>query len=374
MKIAYFTESLPPNTDGVVRTICNLTSTLEARGVDYRLFSPFKPDPSFSWSHRVYKLVSLPLALYTDYRLAIPYFHPLDRALDSFRPDLIHVISPSLLGLFGLDYARKRGLPAVSSYHTHFVSYFSYYGFSKVTGPGWRFLHWFHNQFRKTYAPSPSAVRELTDHGIRGVELWQRGVDLRRFSPAYRCDELRRSVGAHHVPLLLYVGRLVKEKDLDDLVEAAHLLRIRGCRFALAIVGDGPMREELGQALPCAHFLGYQHGDQLSAWYASADAFVFPSTTETFGNVILEAFASGLPAVGVSQGGVADIITHGRDGLLARPHDPRSLADAIQSLLCDEPRRTAMARAALSTAASYRWDAVNEKLINSYHAVWTTTS
>ncbi|MCU0610299.1 MAG: glycosyltransferase family 1 protein [Candidatus Eisenbacteria bacterium] len=374
MRVAYFTESLPPNTDGVVRTLCNLTQSLDRRGVDYRFFSPFKPDRSFSWSHRVYKLVSLPVALYSEYRLAIPYLHPLDRELDRYRPDLIHVTSPSLLGMFGADYARRRGLPAVSSYHTHFVSYLSYYGFTKVAGLGWRFLHWFHNQFEKTYAPSPSAVRELTERGIRRVELWQRGVDLDRFSPAYRSDALRRSVGAADRPLLLFVGRLVKEKDLDDLVAASRILEQRGCPFALAIVGDGPMRDELQHALPYAQFPGYQHGDLLSTWYASADLFVFPSTTETFGNVVLEAFASGLPAIGVAQGGVADIITPGKDGVLACPHDPQSMANAVESLILDGARRVTMGRAARDTAASYSWDAINAGLIRSYCSLWTTTN
>ncbi len=376
VRIAYFTESLPPNTDGVVRTFCNLTATLEARGIDYRFFSPFKPDGSFPWRHRVYKVISLPLALYSDYRLSIPYFHPLVRELDTFRPDLIHVVSPSPLGLFGLDYARRRRLPAaVSSYHTHFVSYLPYYGLSGIAELGWRFLQWFHNRFRRTYAPSPSAVRELRAHGIRGVELWQRGVDLQHFSPTYRREDLRESVGAGDKPLLLYLGRLVKEKDLADLAAAAHILRARGAGFALALVGDGPMREELRESVPFVHFLGSQHGTALASWYASADVFVFPSTTETFGNVILEAFASGIPAVGVAQGGVADLITHGKDGLLARPHDPESLADAVESLLRDEARRARMGRAALQTAASYRWDAVNNRLVDSYlETLWTTGS
>jgi glycosyltransferase involved in cell wall biosynthesis len=187
-----------------------------------------------------------------------------------------------------------------------------------------------------TYAPSPSSAIALSRKGIKNVDLWQRGINMEKFSPRHRNETLRRSIGAENIPLLLYVGRLVKEKDLDDLVHACHLLRLWGNTFKLVFVGDGPMKKYLMRRLPDAHFAGYQHGPNLSRWYASADIFVFPSTTETFGNVILEAFASGIPAVGVNQGGVADLITPGMDGLLAEPNAPRSLAEQIQILLAEQ--------------------------------------
>lgn len=369
MRIAYFTESLPPNTDGVVRTLSKLTEALDRHGIDYRFYSPFKPDESFTWAARVHKLVSVPVALYPDYRVSIPYLHPLVAQLDRFRPDLVHVVSPTPLGLFALDYATRRKIPAVSSYHTHFVSYLPYYGLEAVANLLWKFLRWFHNRCSRTYAPSPSTLHELVRRGIRHVELWQRGVDLTRFSPQHRSESLRQDLSPEGYPVVLYVGRLVREKDLGDLAQAVKLLDEWGVKFRLALVGDGPMRAELEKAIPQACFAGYQHGEALARWFASADVFAFPSTTETFGNVVLEAFASGLPVVGVRSGGVMDLVTPHRDGFLVAPHDPEAFAQALRVLLEDGELRRTMGHRALAKAASYRWEVVNSRLIQSYQEV-----
>ncbi|MBN1541510.1 glycosyltransferase family 1 protein [candidate division KSB1 bacterium] len=374
MKVAYFTESLPPNTDGVVRTLVRLAETLEQENVDYQFYSPVKPNDESSLSRRVRKVSSVPFFLYSDYKMGIPYFNGLETNLDRFRPDLIHIVSETLLGHYGLVYAKKRKIPVVSSYHTHFVSYFSYYGFSKVEHLGWQFLQWFHNQCDRTYAPSPSAVQELIDRGIHGVELWQRGVDLAHFSPAKRQLDLRRSIGAEKKPIVLFVGRLVKEKDLDDVVTVNRILMEKGCDFQMVIVGDGPMRGELEEELPNAHYTGYQHGEKLAQWYASSDLFLFPSTTETFGNVILEAFASGLPVVTVDKGGVADIVTDGRDGFVARHNQPHKIADKVQLLLQNPQQRKAMAVEARKSARRYSWSAINKGLLNSYENVLLNTN
>jgi len=366
MRIAYFTESLPPQTDGVAKTLSRLMETLEASGIDFRFYSPFKPGTAFKWSERVRKVLSLPIFLYSEYRLAVPFLHPLTWELDRYKPDLVHVASPSLLGLFGLSYARRRHVKAVSSYHTHFISYLPYYGLKKAEDAGWKFLKWFHNQFHRTYAPSRSAAGELTQRGIKGVEKWPRGVECDKFSPAFRNDELRRECGAGERPILLFVGRLVKEKDLDDLVDADRILAHAGHEYKIVIVGDGPMRPELETAMPDAFFTGYQHGHRLSEWYASSDIFVFPSTTETFGNVILEAYSSGVPAVGVNKGGVTDIINHDVDGFLAKPNNPRHFADHVGILLKDPKRRRDMSSSARETARRFSWENVNGALIQSY--------
>ncbi len=366
MRVAYFTESLPPMTDGVARTLTHLVNTLESEQVDYRFFSPIKPTAAIEWHGKVRKVFSVPFVLYDTYRVGVPYFHGLQAELDSFQPDLIHIVSPTLLGLYGLNYAKRRNLTVVASYHTHFVSYFSYYGFSKAERIGWNYLQWFHNRCDRTFTPSASAVRELQENGIREVELWQHGVDLEQFSPSYRSESLRQSIGAGHKPILLFVGRLVKEKDLDDLVEADGILSERGHDFKLVVVGDGPMKEDLMSRLPQAHFTGYLHGPELSSWYASADIFVFPSTTETLGNVILEAFASGLPVVTVAKGGVADVVTPNIDGLIAQPNNPQDFADKIAMLLSNSSYTKQLGIQALRSAAKQSWHEHNGKLLGSY--------
>ncbi|MBN1999235.1 glycosyltransferase family 1 protein [candidate division KSB1 bacterium] len=366
MKIAYFTEALPPVTDGVSNTLVHLIETLQSEKIDFHFYSAAKPDDR-PWSDRVTKVVSVPFLLYSYYKVGLPYFDGIDSHLNEFKPDLIHVVSPTLLGIYGINMAKKRKIPVVSSYHTRFVSYFSYYKLQGLEKVGWTFLQWFYGQCAAVYAPSPSAKNELESYNINNVELWCRGINLDRFSPRYNEPALRRKIGiADETPIILFVGRLVREKDLDDVVAVNKILENRGLKFKQVFVGDGPMRSELESRLPNAYFAGYQHGDDLAKWYATADLFFFPSTTETFGNVILEAFASATPAVGVSKGGVQDIIHSGRDGFIARPNDPQDIADKVQILIENKDQRLAFAERAQKTALEYSWDTINLRLLSSY--------
>ena len=369
MKIAYFTESLPPLIDGVTRTLTRLAGTLESEGIDFRFYSPVKPDDSISWNHRVRKVNSVQFPLYSYYRIGMPYFQGLEVELDAFQPDLIHAVSPTPLGYYGMSYGRKRKLGVVSSYHTHFVSYLNYYGFQRSEKLGWNYLQWFHNQGLRTFVPSPSAAQELRERGFHNVALWQRGIDVERFSPDFHDMVLRRSVAWDDEPILLFVGRLVKEKDIDDVIEASHILREMGNRFKIVFIGDGPMKSEIQDRLPDAHLPGFLAGRELAAWYATADLFVFPSTTETFGNVILEAFASGIPAIGVTKGGVADLITPGLNGLLAPPNAPGELAAKVQVLLNDAGYRMLLGRQARKHAMNFNWRDINLKLIKNYEQI-----
>lgn len=371
MRIAYFTDTLLPQMDGTVRTVSHLIQTLESEHVEYRLFSAFQPDEGIPWSQRVTKVISVPFFLYPDYRVALPQLSRIDRELDNFQPDLLHVTSPTIHGLYGLKYARKRNLPVVASYHTHFVHYFSYYGLSRFERWGWAYLRWFYNQFNRIYAPSRVVIEELNRQGIAECKLWQRGIELESFSPSFRNEDLRRSVGASDRPILLSVSRLVKEKGLIDLVEASRILKERSYVFQIVFVGGGPMRDELAERLPEAHFVGYQEGLRLSEWFASADIFVFPSATETFGNVILEAMASGTPVVGVRKGGVTDLISDGVDGFLAEPHNPRDFADKVAFLLDHPEQLRTYAANAKQKVGDYSWAASNKALLQSYRTLIT---
>jgi glycosyltransferase involved in cell wall biosynthesis len=261
-------------------------------------------------------------------------------------------------------------VPVVSSFHTHFVSYFRYYGVPRLERLGWWLLRRFYARCARVYAPSWSIIHELEREGIGNLELWSRGIDLSRFSPRFRDQALRRELGVDDAtPLLLLVSRLVKEKDLADLVEVDRELRRRGVAFRLALVGEGPMRAELEAALPDAHFAGHQQGEALARWYASADLFVFPSTTETLGNVVLEALASGLPAVVVDKGGPQDLVEPGVTGFVARANDIGDLADRVELLLREGGLRRRMGGAAPASAAPRDWAAINGGLIESYRRV-----
>jgi glycosyltransferase involved in cell wall biosynthesis len=370
MKIAYFSESLLPHVDGVSRTLAQLFEFLESRGVDFRVFSPFVPPPEISWASKVRRVPYVRVPVYRDYRMSVPIGHRISERLDEYGPDLLHVVSPTPVAVRAQKYGQRRGIPVVSSFHTHFVSYFRYYGVKSLERGGWAFMRWFYNRCDRVYAPTWSIVRELESHGIRNVELWSRGIDASAFSPDHRDPALRERVGAGDgVPLLLLVSRLVKEKDLADLVEVERILRERGAPFRLALVGDGPMRAELETSLPDASFAGHQAGAALARWYASADVFVFPSTTETLGNVVLEALASGVPAVVVDRGGPQDLVEPGETGFVARSNDPVDIADRVESLLRDPPLRARMGEAARIAAAVRDWSAINGRLLVSYRKV-----
>jgi glycosyltransferase involved in cell wall biosynthesis len=292
------------------------------------------------------------------------------RELERFAPDLIHLVSPTPMAVWAQRYARRHSIPVVSSFHTNFVSYFRYYGVRALEPGGWRALRWFYRRCERVYAPSLSIMRELREQGIVDVELWSRGIDARAFSPDHRDPALRAELGAGEaLPVLLLVSRLVKEKDLADLVEVDRILRERGIAYRLALVGDGPMRAELEASLPHARFAGHQAGEALARWYASADVFVFPSTTETLGNVVLEALASGLPAVVVDRGGPQDLIEPGVTGFVARSNDPADIADRVETLLRDGALRARMGRAARIAAAERDWSAINGRLIESYEGI-----
>lgn len=353
------------------RTLARLFGTLEERGIDFKVFSPFVPDDSVPWSGRVRPLRYVRFPLYADYRVSLPHVTRGLRAdLAEYSPDLVHVVSPTPGAAWAQGWAERNGVPVVASFHTHFVSYFRYYGVAPFERFGWKVLRRFYARCERVYAPSMSIIEELRREGIGGLELWSRGIDLSGFSPTHRSPALRSEAGAGDAtPILLLVSRLVKEKDLADLIAVDHELRRRGVAFRLVLVGGGPMRRELEARLPGAHFAGHRTGAELSRWYASADVFVFPSTTETLGNVVLEALASGIPAVVVDRGGPQDLIDHGVNGYVARANDIRDIADRLEPLLRDPDLRARMGSAARESAGSRDWEEINEGLIESYRAV-----
>ncbi|HEX2166605.1 MAG TPA: glycosyltransferase family 1 protein [Longimicrobiales bacterium] len=370
MKIAFFTESLLPLVDGVSHTLGHLFSTLEEEGIDFRVYAPFVPPPDIPWHSRTRPVRWFRFPLYRDYRISLPGGRRIAAELDAWQPDIVHVVSPTPMAIWAQAYARGRDIPVVATFHTHFVAYFPYYGVRRLERMGWSMLRWFYGRCNATFAPSTSIIDELNAHGITNVCLWSRGVDARRFAPEWRDNALRTRLGAdERTPLVLLVSRLVKEKDMADFVEMDRVLRSRDLRYRLALVGDGPMRKRLQRDLPHAHFAGHQSGPALSRWYASADIFVFPSTTETFANVVQEAMASGVPAVVSDRGGPQSVIEPERSGLVAAANDPVDLAAQVERLITDRNLRLTMSRAARQRAQERTWSAVNAVLVREYENI-----
>ena len=265
-----------------------------------------------------------------------------------------------------LRQARRLAVPAVASFHTDVPGYLQSYGYGLLARPAWRYLRWLHSHACLNLCPSAATMAQLEAHGLRDLALWSRGVDARAFSPAHRSVAWRQRLSAGDVtaPLLLYVGRLAAEKRVSwfgPLLEAVPGVR-------LALVGDGPAAPRLRRQLggKPVHFAGILRGPDLSAAYASADVFVFPSATETFGNVVLEAGASGLPAVATHSGGVPDIVTDGVNGRIVAADDLPGFIEAVRRLVSDPHGAQRLGEAARRAALERSWSVVLDGLLERY--------
>lgn len=317
---------------------------------------------------------SIPFWAYPQLRMSLPSRAEVTPGLAAWGPTLIHATTPFGVGLAGRAAARSLGVPFVTSYHTAFPTYLRHYRLRALNAIAWPFLRWFHNGGVRTFAPSRFVAEELEGQRFRGVRVWSRGVDPSRFSPSFRSTEMRRAMGACEEDFVVaYVGRLAPEKGVHVAVEAmrqvmqAEVARDGShARTRFAVAGDGPAEAQCRAAAPAGTwFAGPLSGDALSAFYASADAFVFPSLTETFGNVVLEAMASGLPVVAPDRGAtteIADDVT----ALTFHADDAVSLARCVMRLRDDLPLRAEKRRRGLAVAAARSWDAVWDRLILDY--------
>ncbi len=367
MRVALFTETFLPKIDGVVNTLCHLLHHLEARGHPSILFAP-AGGPARYAATEIVGIGSLPLPLYPELRMVNPLTDVRAR-LEAFQPDLIHVLNPFFLGVAGVRGARRTGVPLIASYHTDVPGYCRRYGFGFLAGPCWRYIRWLHNQAALNLCPSSVTLGELERQGVRNPRVWTRGVDTRRFSPEWRSREMREFLtgGNPAAPLLLYVGRVAPEKRVDWLADA--LEGAPGSR--LAVVGGGPGLEKLRARLrgtPTV-FAGYLRGAELAKAYASSDLFAFPSANETFGNVVLEACASGLPVVTPDSGGVLDIVRHEENGLLFEAESRPGFAAAVRRLVDDPDLARRLGRCGRESALSRSWSAVLDGLMEDYARV-----
>ncbi len=367
MKIAYFNANLQVGQDGVTRCIYKMVDAVLDRG--YKAIAIGSSLPAGEPPIPVYGVPSVVLPLHKNYRIAIPGYQSFAKVLQEFQPDVLHINSPCTLGFAAVKYARHFGVPVVATYHTHFPTYPRYYNLTSLEDLTWRLSRRLYNNVDRTFVPSRPILQELDDNGIQRLTYLPNGVDTASFSPLNRSEEWRKRFGNGEKPIVLFVSRLVWEKDLRILAQAYDQLRSRRTDFEMVIVGDGHARQELQAMMPGAHFLGYQSGRTLSESFASADIFVFPSTTETFGLVTLEAMASGLAPVAAEIGGAAEIIQEGRSGLFARPLNSRDLAKKVEWYLDNPNHRKIIADHALARAQEYRWESVLAKLFENYGEV-----
>jgi glycosyltransferase involved in cell wall biosynthesis len=369
MRIAIFSEVYWPMVSGVGVTLDRLARELHARGHDLRVYSATYPLPAGTPDRpEVHRSPSIPLFLYPDVQWAFPKQREIVADLALFRPDVVHVATEFALGLAGVKAANQLGIPVIASAHTDYQKYAKRYGVGFVLQMGWLYLRWFYNHAQKVLVPSRVYERFLNGRGIAHTGLWTRGVDPAEFHPRFRseCYRARFGVGPDDL-LVTYIGRLAKEKDVQRLIAAWQRLRSERGAAQLVLVGRGPLEEEIRQrAIPGVHVAGLLTGRELSEAFASADLFVFPSATETFGNSLLEAMASGLPSLSVRAGGVLEFSEHDVNAWLVPPGDTAALTGALASLMADPALRARLSRGALSTAESRRWDGIYDQLIEDY--------
>lgn len=392
LRLALFTGAYDHIRDGVSLTLNRLVRYLEGRGAAVRVFAPTVAEPVLTHAGTLIAIPSISAPGRPDYRLSLGISPRVRRELESFRPNLVHIATPDIAGRSALRWARRRAIPVVSSYHTHFVSYLDYYRAGRLEGAVWRYLRWFYAQCAHVYVPSESMEGVLRIHGIaNGVRLWPRGVDVERFNPGLRSREWRAGVGgAPGDPIVTFVSRVVMEKGIEVFAGVVEELRRRGVPHRSAVVGDGPERAALEQRLGAGadatgespgdtgargdgggagsgtHFSGTLQDMELATAYASSDVFLFPSETETFGNVVLEAMASGLPSVCANATGSSSLVRTDETGFLAEPRNVEEFTARVELLCRDSAMRARMGRSARLAAESFDWDLVLERIAGYY--------
>lgn len=335
MHIGMVTETYPPETNGVALTVEGLVEGLRAHGHRVTLVRPCQDvETGRVCPPGTLRVASAAIPGYPGLCFGLPAGRRITRQWKADRPDAVYVATEGPLGASAMRSARRLGIPATTGFHTRFDAYASHYGVGWLTPLVLGYLRRFHRRADATLVPTESLARELRTIGMDNVRMLHRAVDTRQFHPRHRDSALRRSWGvAEHTPVALYVGRIAPEKNLQLAVRAFYAMRKRCPGMRYVWVGDGPARHAVEQAHPEFIFAGMRHGEDLARYYASADLFVFPSLSETFGNVILEALASGLPTVAFDCGAAHEFLRNGVNGFSVPNGDEHGFVSACLRML-----------------------------------------
>ena len=373
MRLLCCTDTYPPEVNGVAIVTALSLEGLAARGWDVAFVTGARENGAAPTAIKRTTYPSVPVPIYPELRIALVRGATIEHAARAFAPDLIHCATEFVVGRHGMRAAERLDIPAVTSYHTNFARYTRSYGLGFIERSIEASITRFHRRARRTYTPSAPSREYLRALGVPNVEVWGRGVDLRLFRPAKKSAELRRTLGIGHAFAFLHVGRLAAEKDIPRILEAFRLVQESEgpASVRLIVAGRGPVERDLRRAAPDGvTFLGaLDRARELPALYASADAFVFASLTETLGLVVLEAMASGLPVIAIPAGGVADHLRDGENGIAVPQGDAEAMARAMRAMVHDHALRQRLARGALATAAHLDWERELDRLDVSYRMV-----
>jgi len=367
VRIALVTDTYTPQVNGVTTVVVRIANVLREFGHEVVVVAPRYPGHSPVDPGEL-RIPSASFPPYPAIRLSLPRFGVVSRFLDSFAPDVVHVATEGPLGLTGRRYAVRRGIPLVTSYHTNFPQYARHYGAGVIEPLVWKWLRWFHRPAVLTQTPGEAVANELEGRGIGRPIVWGRGVDTSHFKPERRSAGWRRWLaGGDDTAIVLHVGRLAPEKNIDVLANAWSAARHHvGQRATFVLAGDGPEARRLRGLLPWVRELGFLDRDKLADVYASADICVLPSKTETCGLVALEAMASGLAVIAADAGGFRESITHGETGRLVAPEDATGFAAEILSLAISPERRAGLGTAARAAAVARDVAPENLELLKQY--------
>jgi glycosyltransferase involved in cell wall biosynthesis len=364
MKIALVTETYPPEVNGVAMTLSRLVGGLRARGHEVGIVRPRQIVERAGEADTETDLLvpGVPIPFYKSLRMGLPMVGRLRAHWRICQPNLVHVATEGPLGLAALRAARQQGLPVSSSFHTNFHAYGGHYGLRLLRGAALSYLRWFHNRTRCTMVPAGDLRDQLASQGFKRLVVISRGVDADLFAPARRRRELRASWGADdETPVAVYVGRLAAEKNLGLAVAAYLAMREREPRARFVLVGDGPERAALAARYPEFHYAGMRRGEDLAAHYASADVGLFPSVTETFGNVVTEALASGLVVLTYDYAAGREHVRDGINGFAVPFDDAGAFLARARAVMDERGRWPAWREEARRTALGLTWDAIVDR-------------
>jgi len=372
LRVALFSGNYNYVRDGANQALNRLVAYLLRQGVQVRVYSPTVEHPAFPATGDLVDIPAIPIPGRSEYRLPIAIPGRVRRDLDEFKPNVVHVSSPDIVGHRAVTWARRHKIAAVASVHTRFETYLSYYHLEWLEPEVRAILRRFYHRCEVVMAPAESTAAILRAQRMnRDIAIWSRGIDREQFNPQRRDMEWRRSQGISDDELVIaFLGRIVMEKGLDVFADAIHAFATFGLKHRVLVIGEGPARAWFAEQLPDAIFTGQLTGTDLSRALASADLFLNPSMTEAFGNVTLEAMACGLPVIAADSTGATNLVRYGVTGMLVDGEDPDEFAEALATYARDPDLRRRHGEAGLAVARTMDWDTINSAVIRAYrHAI-----
>lgn len=367
MRIAIFSDTFSPEINGVTRNLDRLVNYFSQKGIEFIVFAPESGQKTDSlYENKVVRMKSYNFVLYPELKISLPDYLKVKNVMKNLDVDLIHLVTPFNIGLLGLYYAKQNDIPLTASYHTNFDQYLDYYNINFIENLAWKYLRWFHNHASINFCPSKVTLEELEERNFKNLDIWGRGIDTDLFSPDHRSEEFIEKNNLNEKISILYVGRAAKEKNISLIIDSLRNLNKRYKeKIELIITGDGPELENLKRSAPKnVIFTGFKKGLELSKIYASADIFAFSSLTETYGNVIIEAMASGLPVVSVYAGGVKENLINKYNGLKCEKNDVDEFSSKLEELILNNNLRKVLSHNARNYSLDKTWESVLNKFVN----------